>query len=318
MKKIYRFFLFLTIVSSIMAQEAANVVKVTVDGLAYMGDTDTIQAAKERAMKDAERKAIEQGTGLYIESYSKVHNYMTVEDEIKSMATGYIASKKVLIDAMESDPPRYHVQIEAEVRCGDLGQLIADKKEEEKPQTKSISYEYAVTFESRAQDGSWQKKELKEGDVVRVGDRLRVEMRPANPCHLIMVMESDQGQIKRLLPSASGPAYKAEAGQSIRVPSDSAWLVFEQTDIGNAAILLFASQKNMAQLNWLLEKAEHANTEGNTQAFKKYVANLQKRPFAVRRAQQAKRGGRRASRTGEMVIGSGILVKTLRLQVQSK
>ncbi|NLP08790.1 hypothetical protein GX408_00195 [bacterium] len=148
-------------------------------------------------MKDAERKAVEQGNGLYIESQSRVHNYMTVEDEIKSMATGYIVSKKVLTDAMESALPRYHVQIEADVKCGDLSQLTADAQEEQKAKALPASYIYHMVFASKAAEGSWQAKQIRNGEVIRVGDRLQLEMQPANPCHLIMVLENSQGRIER-------------------------------------------------------------------------------------------------------------------------
>ena len=298
------------------AQEPAALVKVTVDGLAYMGDTDTMQAAKERAMKDAERKAVEQGTGLYIESYSRVHNYMTVEDEIKSMAAGYIVSKKVLIDAMETDPPRYHVQIEADVKCGDLSKLTADVQEEQKTKTVPASYVFQMTFESKSADGSWQAKQVRNGEIVRVGDRLQLEMQPANACHLIMVLENGQGRIERLFPATGQMDNQVQAGQSVRAPVDPPWRVFDEQDIGRTTVYLFAAQHNPMQLNWLLEKAEHGGSETDIQAFKKLVQALQKRQTALRRSSPVHRGERRNLRSGEKVAGSGILVKAFRVEVQ--
>ncbi len=298
------------------AQEPAALVKVTVDGLAYMGDTDTMQAAKERAMKDAERKAVEQGTGLYIESYSKVHNYMTVEDEIKSMAAGYIVSKKVLIDAMESDPPRYHVQIEADVKCGDLSQLTADVQEEQKTKALPASYAYQMIFEEKTADGSWQAKQVRNGEVVHVGDRLQLEMQPANACHLIMVLENGQGGIERLFPATGKMDNRVQAGQSVRAPVDQPWRVFNEKDIGRTTVYLFAAHHNPMQLNWLLEKAEHGGSAADIQAFKQLVQSLQKRQTAIRRSTQVHRGERRNLRSGEKMTGNGILVKAFRVEVQ--
>ncbi|HPI72105.1 MAG TPA: DUF4384 domain-containing protein [bacterium] len=303
-------------VAACSAQEPAAVVKVTVDGLAYMGDTDTIQAAKERAMKDAERKAVEQGTGLYIESYSKVHNYMTVEDEIKSLAAGYIVSKKVLIDALESDPPRYHVQIEADVKCGDLSQLSAAAQEEQKTKALPASYVYQMAFETKTADGSWQAKQVRNGEVVRVGDRLQLEMQPANPCHLIIVLENGRGRIERLFPAPGQMENRVQAGQSVRAPVDPPWRVFDEQDIGNTTVYLFAAQHNPMQLNWLLEKAEQGGSETDIQAFKKFVQGLQKRQTALRRTTPLHRGERRNLRSGEKVTGAGILVKAFRVEVQ--
>jgi len=301
---------------ALMAQSAANVVKVTVDGLAYMGDTDTMQSAKERAMKDAERKAIEQGTGLYIESYSKVHNYMTVEDDIKSLASGYITSKKVLLDAMEAEPPRYHVQIEAEVKCGDLAQLTADRAEEAVPPTISTKYDYHLSFEAKTVQGSWQPQELKEGDVVHVGDRLRLEMTPANSCHLLAVCENGKGELKRLFPGVGQEALQVPAGKTVQAPADGSWLVFNSSDVGSVTIFQFAAQKKMVQLNWLLEKAEHTGGQGMAQEFKKMVQGVQKKQQAIRRAPLVKRAGRRGLRSGETMAGKGVLTKSLHLQVE--
>ena len=246
------------LISQCMAQQTSTQVQVTVDGYAYMGDTDTMQDAKERAMKDAERKAIEQGTGLYIESYSKVHNYMTVEDDVKSMAAGYITSKKVLIDALESNPPRYHVQIQADVKCGDLEQLTKVEQEEAQSPSPSFSIEFSILYEAKAADGSWQQQELKDGNAVHVGDRLRLQVQPSLGCNMIAILGGHQKPVKRLLPETGTDAFQAQALKTISVPQNQSWLIFETTDVGTVTVILFASQRSLKQTQWLLEKLENS------------------------------------------------------------
>lgn len=316
MRTLVAWFCMIVAVAFCSAQEANTQVKVTVDGYAYMGDTDTIQAAKERAMKDAERKAIEQGTSLYIESYSKVHNYMTVEDDIKSMATGYLINKKVLIDALESNPPRYHVQIEAEVKCGDLEQLTKADKEETQSPSKPFSLDFTVLYQAKNAEGAYIQKELTDESVVHVGDRMSLQLQPTTNCNIIAVLGGNKKAIKRLLPQSGTEAYQAQANKKITVPLQQPWVTFDSTDIGTITLLLFASQHSLKQAQWLLEKLENADTEMNAQAFKNFVQNVQKRQLVSRRPVLSNRSSRRSNRATETLNGQGVLLKSMRLQVQ--
>lgn len=161
----------------------------------------TLKVAKERAPKDAERKAIEQGTGIYLESYSKVHNAMMVEDEIKSLAAGYITNKKVLVDELESNPPRYHVCIEAEVKCGDLAKLIADRRAREETQQHPLSVEFAVVAERRLADGGWAEVLIKDGGELKSFDKFQIHFQPNADCYVYLPFYDSAGKASLLFPS---------------------------------------------------------------------------------------------------------------------
>ena len=94
-------------------------VTVVADGYSYLGDNDTIKTARERALAEAERNAVEQGSYSYLESQTTVKNYQVTTDEIKSQVKGVMVNKKILIDEMEKETLRYHVRLEAQVKYGD-------------------------------------------------------------------------------------------------------------------------------------------------------------------------------------------------------
>jgi hypothetical protein len=52
--------------------------------------------ARDHAIKDALRKAVEQAVGTFISSETVVENYEVLSDRIYSKAEGYVAEYKVL------------------------------------------------------------------------------------------------------------------------------------------------------------------------------------------------------------------------------
>lgn len=263
MQRFYFISLFILLNCVAFSQVASNIVKVTTDGYSYLGEEETIKVAKERAMKDAERKAIEEGTGLYLESYSKVHNYMVVEDEIKSLAAGYITSKKVLVDELESNPPRYHVRIEAEVKCGDLDQLMEAKKEEDQPQPmgRALSVEFAMVAERKMADGTWGEVLVKDGGELKSFDKFQIHVQPGSNCYLYLLFYDSQGKASVLFPSKEmGLDNLVKKDAEIRAPGPDLYYELDAVT-GRETVYLIASAKPMQRLNWLLEKMEKAGGE---------------------------------------------------------
>ncbi len=70
---------------------------------------------KDDAIKQALRKALEQGAGVQIASYSQSESYMLVRDTIYSRAAGIIRDYRIL-NAGEGPNGTYHVEVEATVR----------------------------------------------------------------------------------------------------------------------------------------------------------------------------------------------------------
>jgi len=294
-------------------QTTSNIIKVTVDGYSYLGEEETIKLAKERAMKDAERKAIEQGTGLYLESYSKMHNFMLIEDEMKSLAAGYITSKKVLVDELESNPPRYHVRLEADVKCGDLDRLMAARKAEEKAKEQPLSVEFAVVAERRLADGSWGEVLVKDGGELKSFDKFQIHFQPSADCYIYLLFYDSQGKASLLFPSeVMGTNNFVKKGTEIRAPGPNLFYELD-TVTGIETVYLIASAQPMADVDWLLEKMEKAGGEAQ------YAAAIEKslqargigRITAGKKASFSLSDGKRVEKVTEVVMGKGAVVRKL-------
>ncbi|MEO0191459.1 MAG: flagellar assembly protein T N-terminal domain-containing protein, partial [candidate division WOR-3 bacterium] len=91
-------------------------VEVTAEGVAALGASADI--ARDNAIKDALRKAVEQGVGAYIDSKTAVDNYELLYDKIYSHAQGYVASYEVVKEKADKDAGLYRVWIKAKVKAG--------------------------------------------------------------------------------------------------------------------------------------------------------------------------------------------------------
>jgi len=154
-------------VNKILADD--QTVTVVADGYSYLGDNDTIKIARERALAEAERNAVEQGSYSYLESQTTVKNYQVTSDEIKSLVKGTITGKKILVDEMERETLRYHVRLEAQVQCADLDtisehhQVAKTVRQDQQPQPQASSTPQKLAGLSPPQQGlSSVQKELKQ------------------------------------------------------------------------------------------------------------------------------------------------------------
>ena len=144
-------------------------VTVVADGYSYLGDNDTIKTARERALAEAKRSAIEQGSYSYLESQTTVMNYQVTTDEIKSQVKGVIVNKKILVDGMEKATLRYHVRLEAQVKYAYLNaipeqhQVTGSTAQDQQLQPQSSpAPQKLVHSKSSLQDLSSVQKELKQ------------------------------------------------------------------------------------------------------------------------------------------------------------
>ncbi|MDZ7412253.1 MAG: flagellar assembly protein T N-terminal domain-containing protein, partial [candidate division KSB1 bacterium] len=85
-------------------------------GTIFEGD---VAGARDRAIDDALRQAVEQALGTYIESETRVQNYQVVDDNILSWTRGYVRNYTILSDYKKT-PELYEVRLKAEVELGDL------------------------------------------------------------------------------------------------------------------------------------------------------------------------------------------------------
>ena len=74
--------------------------------------------ARDKAIEDALRNAVEQATGSLIENETLVENYQLLSDKIYSQSKGYVQTYEVLDEKM--DQGLYRVTIQATVASGEL------------------------------------------------------------------------------------------------------------------------------------------------------------------------------------------------------
>ena len=98
----------------------ASVVQVIGAGSITYGD---VAAARDRAISDAQRKAVEQCLGTFIDAQTKVENYMVVEDRILNWTRGYVQNYRILSEYKKT-PELYEVQMEATVDMSDLSKDV--------------------------------------------------------------------------------------------------------------------------------------------------------------------------------------------------
>jgi len=98
----------------VIAEESRTV---TSEGVAAIqGDARDI--ARDAALEDARKRAVEQAIGILIDSQTQVENYQLISDKILSHTKGYIKRYKVTRETVDSGLLR--VRINAEVALGRL------------------------------------------------------------------------------------------------------------------------------------------------------------------------------------------------------
>ena len=100
---------------SASAQESKTV---AAEGVAAIqnGQTDI---ARDSALEDAQKRAVEQAIGILIDSQTQVENYQLISDKILSQTKGYI--KKYTVSGEVTEGTLLRVRINAEVSLGKLG-----------------------------------------------------------------------------------------------------------------------------------------------------------------------------------------------------
>lgn len=97
-----------------VAQEAKTV---TAEGVAAI-QQGALDIARDAAVEDAQKRAVEQAIGIVIDSQTQVENYQVISDKILSQIKGYITRYAVAGESQDSGLLR--VRITAEVSLGKL------------------------------------------------------------------------------------------------------------------------------------------------------------------------------------------------------
>ena len=111
MKKALGYVLSSTMIVLILASWAKGdeVRTVTAEGVGAILAGD-VALARERAIKDAQRNAVELTVGVLIDAKTINHNYMLIKDEIYARSTGYVQDYKILEEWQETGLLRLIIQ----------------------------------------------------------------------------------------------------------------------------------------------------------------------------------------------------------------
>ncbi|MGV8059522.1 MAG: DUF4384 domain-containing protein [Smithellaceae bacterium] len=96
------------------AGAAEKALWVTAAGEAYQGETEIPQEVIQRAKRDAQNKAIEQATGVFLKSHTVVHNSQIADDLIYAAVRGKIKEMIILNSGWDKqDRNLYKIRIKA-------------------------------------------------------------------------------------------------------------------------------------------------------------------------------------------------------------
>jgi len=90
---------------------------ITADGFAAITAGNKV-IARDKAVDDALRKAVEQAVGTMVSSDTMTESYKVIHDKILARTTGYVEKYKILSEGPEGD--LYRVRIQAEIGRADL------------------------------------------------------------------------------------------------------------------------------------------------------------------------------------------------------
>ncbi len=106
--------------SGIISEKEIEVLTEGVAALSFQGGWDI---ARDNAIDDALRKAVEQGVGAYIDAETRVENFQLLSDRIYSRTHGYVESYRIIHEEQNDD--LYRVVIRAVVNTGNIENDLA-------------------------------------------------------------------------------------------------------------------------------------------------------------------------------------------------
>ncbi|MGK5090624.1 flagellar assembly protein T N-terminal domain-containing protein [Deltaproteobacteria bacterium TL4] len=103
------------VIGSLVIGNSAYAREVTAIGSAaiYSGN---IGSARNQALQNAQRQAVEQGVGALISTETISRNFEIIKDEILSSSSGFVANYEILEEGPTSDNTSYQVKIKADVQ----------------------------------------------------------------------------------------------------------------------------------------------------------------------------------------------------------
>jgi hypothetical protein len=161
----------------------------------YVATNDlTFSQARYQALKNARRSAIEEATGVAVNSYSSVTNFTLKDDLIRVMARGIILEET--ISRFEIDPkPEDDLYI---IRLGIRAKV------------RTIPSEHR---------GAFQVSVRLNREVYTSGDQAVIQVMPSEDSFLYIFNVTENDHITILVPNRLNPLVKMEGGQTFQFPT---------------------------------------------------------------------------------------------------
>ena len=264
----------------------AEVKAATVTGVAAVVNGD-VAIARDRAIDDAKRKAVEQIAGAQVSAESIAVDFELVQDRITSRASGFVKTYQIVSELQEEGV--YKVQMKAQVDAGaiaqDLSVLFAEKPRvivliaEQNIGAKGFSYWWGssgyVADLQMAQNTlieKWQPKGFKFVDPALLAGKLRMKGAMKKPDvadeHAVLIgrdADADVAIVGRILVSDAGPvmeglkmhSYQAvgtlrvlsiDTGEVLAVADDTAAAPHVDPNVGGRTAIKALTQKLAGKL----------------------------------------------------------------------
>lgn len=212
---------------ALAAQTAqADVTETKVLGVAAIVNGDTA-VARDRALDDAKRKAVEQVAGAQVSAESISENFELVSDRIYSRASGFVKSYRVLNELEEEGVYKVEIaaQVDSSAIADDLALIFKDKPRvivmiaEQNIGSKGFSYWWGssgyvadMQMTQSTLIEKWQPKGFKFVDPALLAGKLRLKGAMKKPDvadeHAVLIgrdTDADVAIVGRVLVSDAGP-----------------------------------------------------------------------------------------------------------------
>ena len=173
--------------SSLAAEKA---IWATATGEALQGETETPKEVMERAKRDAQSKAIEQATGVFLKSHTVVRNSQVADDLIYAAVRGKIKEMNMVSSGWDKqDRNLYRIKITALVE-----QIYPEKG-------KGLQVKLSLS-----------KTNLREGEEVKIYYETNSD------CYVYVFSVAADGSVTVLIPNSLNRENKAESGKIYEFP----------------------------------------------------------------------------------------------------
>jgi hypothetical protein len=181
----------LLLFSASFAVAAEKALWVTAVGEAYQGETEIPKEVMERAKRDAQSKAIEQATGVFLKSHTLVQNSQVADDLIYAAVRGKINEMIVLNSGWDKqDRNLYQIRIKALVEP-----LYPEKG-------KGLSAKLNLS-----------KTKLREGEEVKIYYETNSD------CYIYLFSIAADGSVTLLFPNSQNQENKVTGGKVYEFPA---------------------------------------------------------------------------------------------------